>query len=48
MLDNQVDAVARPQPGSPAQPGNFEALMGYPGKKPILFILKSKCRPVAR
>jgi uncharacterized protein with ATP-grasp and redox domains len=27
--------------------GNFEALMGYPGKKPILFLLKSKCRPVA-
>jgi uncharacterized protein with ATP-grasp and redox domains len=26
--------------------GNFEALKGYPGKK-ILFLLKSKCRPVS-
>jgi hypothetical protein len=28
--------------------GNFEALKGYAGKKRILFLLKAKCRPVAK
>lgn len=28
--------------------GNFEALKGYTEKKPTLFLLKAKCRPVAK